>query len=77
MGKKSSLYIFDEVDAALDKENAKKLSTLIKEMSREAQFIVISHNDSLIVNSDAAIGVVKTDGESKAYGIDVPSIIKK
>ncbi len=77
MGKKSSLYIFDEVDAALDKENAKKLSLLVKEMSKEAQFIVISHNDSLIVNADAAIGVVKTEGESKAYGVDVASIIKK
>lgn len=77
MGKKSAFYIFDEVDAALDKENAKKLSMLIKEMSKEAQFIVISHNDSLIVNSDAAIGVVKTEGESKAYGVDVANIIKK
>ena len=76
MGKKSSLYIFDEVDAALDKENAKKLSMLIKEMSKEAQFIVISHNDSLIVNSDTAIGVVKTEGESKAYGVDIASMIK-
>lgn len=77
MGKKSSLYIFDEVDAALDKENAKKLSLLIKEMSKEAQFIVISHNDSLIVNSDTAIGVVKTEGESRAYGVDIASMIKK
>ncbi|MDE1859127.1 MAG: chromosome segregation protein SMC [Candidatus Micrarchaeota archaeon] len=75
--KKSSLYIFDEVDAALDKENAKKLSMLIKEMSKEAQFIVISHNDSLIVNADTAIGVVKTEGESKAYGVDIASIVKK
>jgi chromosome segregation protein len=77
MGRKSSLYIFDEVDAALDKENAKKLSTLVKQMSQEAQFIVISHNDSLIVNADTAIGVVKTEGESKAYGVDVSSMIKK
>ncbi len=77
MGRKSSLYIFDEVDAALDKENAKKLSILIKEMSKEAQFIVISHNDSLIVNADTAIGVVKAEGESRAYGVEVSSMVKK
>ena len=75
--KKSSLYLFDEVDAALDPENAKILSKLIKQMSNEAQFIVISHNNSLIVNADAAIGVTMGPSkESNAYGIDIASAIK-
>ncbi|VVB77475.1 Chromosome partition protein Smc [uncultured archaeon] len=71
MCKPSSMYLFDEIDAALDKENSKKLSQLIKELGKQAQFIVVSHNDSLIVNADAAIGVVKTSDESKAVGIDI------
>lgn len=75
--KPSSLYIFDEVDSALDKENSKKLSMLIKQMSKDAQFVVVSHNDSLIVNADTAIGVVKTENESKAIGLEVPSILNK
>lgn len=77
MCKPSSLYIFDEVDAALDKENSKKLSQLIKQMSRNAQFIVVSHNDSLIIDADTAIGVVKVNDESKAIGIAVSSITNR
>ena len=73
MCKPSALYLFDEIDSALDKENSKKLSQLIKQMSGDAQFVVVSHNDSLIVNADAAIGVVKTDGESKVVGIEISS----
>lgn len=75
--KKSSMYLFDEVDAALDSENAKTLSKLIKQMSDVAQFIVISHNNSLIVNADTAIGVTM-DGtkESKAIGLEIGSMIK-
>lgn len=77
MHKPSALYIFDEVDSALDKENSKKLSHLIKEMSRNSQFVVVSHNDSLIVNSDTAVGVSKTEGESRAVGLQVANIASK
>ena len=75
--KKSSLYLFDEVDAALDPDNAKILSKLIKQMSDVAQFIVISHNNSLIVNADTAIGVAMDDKkESKAIGLEIGSMLK-
>ncbi|MCL4365272.1 MAG: chromosome segregation protein SMC [Candidatus Marsarchaeota archaeon] len=74
--KKSSLYLFDEVDAALDSENAKILSRLIKEMSKDAQFVVISHNNSLIVNADTAIGVAMDESkESNAVGLDISSMM--
>ena len=75
--KKSSMYLFDEVDAALDSENAKTLSKLIKQMSDAAQFIIISHNNSLIVNADTAIGVtMDVTKESKAIGLEISSMIK-
>jgi len=77
MYKPSGIYIFDEIDASLDKENSKKLSQLIKQLSQNSQFIVVSHNDSLILNADAAIGVVKSNGESKAVGIEISSINEK
>ncbi|MDE1870388.1 MAG: chromosome segregation protein SMC, partial [Candidatus Micrarchaeota archaeon] len=77
MHKPSSLYIFDEVDSALDKENSKKLSHLIKEMSQSSQFVVVSHNDSLIVNADTAIGVAKMEGESRAVGLQVANVAKQ
>ncbi len=66
-----SLYIFDEIDASLDKENSKKLSRLMKEMSRKSQLIVISHNDSLITAADTAIGVVHRSGESRVVGLQL------
>ena len=69
MRRAMAFYIFDEIDAALDKENSKKLSMLIKEMSKRSQFVVVSHNDSMIVGSQTNIGVVMQSGESKAVGI--------
>ncbi|MFP3278611.1 MAG: chromosome segregation SMC family protein [Candidatus Micrarchaeota archaeon] len=75
MYKPSSIYIFDEIDAALDKENSKKLSQLLKQLSADSQFIVVSHNDTLISNADAAIGVAKVNGESKIFGLQVSSIV--
>jgi chromosome segregation protein len=77
MCKPSAIYLFDEIDAALDKENSKKLSQLIKEMAKQAQFIVVSHNDSLIASADAAIGVIRAEDESKAVGIEISSLKNK
>ena len=53
----ASFYIMDEVDAALDKHNSEKLSHLIKSYSSKAQYIVISHNDSVISEADVLYGV--------------------
>ncbi|MDE1855556.1 MAG: chromosome segregation protein SMC [Candidatus Micrarchaeota archaeon] len=77
MCKPSSLYLFDEIDSALDKENSKKLSQLIKGMAKDAQFVVVSHNDSLIVNADVALGVAKSGGDSQVYGIEISNVSKK
>ncbi|MGI0100748.1 MAG: AAA family ATPase [Candidatus Micrarchaeaceae archaeon] len=66
-----SVYLFDEIDASLDKENSKKLSRLMKEMSKSSQLIVISHNDSLISAADTAIGVVHRNGESRVVGLEL------
>jgi chromosome segregation protein len=69
-----SLYIFDEIDVSLDKENAKKLSKLIKELSKSSQFIVVSHNDVLITSADTAIGVMIRNNESHSVGVRVADI---
>ena len=57
-----SFYLYDEIDV-VDKENSKKLSKLIKELSKNSQFVVVSHNDSLITMAEAAIGVAKQDNQ--------------
>ncbi|MFW6285938.1 MAG: chromosome segregation protein SMC [Nanoarchaeota archaeon] len=57
----ASFYIFDEVDAALDILNAEKLGKLINNYSRNAQYIVVSHNEYLIQSSDVIYGVTMND----------------
>ncbi len=66
-----SFYIFDEIDASLDKQNSKKLSMLLKGMSDMAQFIVVSHNDIMISGADTIIGVTKGADGSKAVGMNI------
>jgi chromosome segregation protein len=68
----SPFYILDEADAALDKTNTKKVSNLIKKQADMAQFIVISHNDSLVSEADQVYGVSMEDGESKIMGLELP-----
>jgi len=65
-------YILDEIDAALDKANSKKIADLIKNLSAEAQFIVISHNDTIIKEGDRVYGVTMEKGESKIIGLELP-----
>lgn len=65
----SSFYILDEVEAALDKENSKKFANLVKELSSQAQFIVVSHNDNVIPFADVALGVTKTKLGSKIVSV--------
>lgn len=61
----ASFYILDEIDAALDKHNSETLSKLIRAYADRAQYIVISHNDALISESDTLFGVSMNDGVSK------------
>ncbi|MBI2530567.1 MAG: AAA family ATPase [Candidatus Diapherotrites archaeon] len=62
-------YFFDEADAALDKENSEKLMRMIMDISRESQFIAITHNDSLIRNADQIIGVALNEQKSSVIGL--------
>ncbi len=67
----ASFYILDEIDAALDKHNAETLSQLIRAYSDRAQYIVISHNDSLIAEADTLFGVSMKDGISKVTSLKI------
>ncbi|MBI5332575.1 MAG: AAA family ATPase [Candidatus Aenigmarchaeota archaeon] len=69
----SPFYVLDEVDAALDKINTKKVANLVKKYSKKIQFIVISHDDITISAADKVFGIAKQDGVSKVFGIDLPT----
>lgn len=70
--KPSPFYVLDEIDAALDKENSKIVADLVKNLSKEHQFIVITHNDTTIRTGDRVYGVSMIDGESKIMGLELP-----
>ncbi len=57
----ATFYILDEIDAALDKHNSEILAKLIRNYSDRAQYIMISHNDSIISEADVLFGVSMND----------------
>ncbi len=70
--KPAPFYMLDEADATLDKTNSKRVAELIKKQSKLAQFIVISHNDTIVREADQIYGVTMEDGESKVLAIKLP-----
>ncbi|MEK6820851.1 MAG: AAA family ATPase [archaeon] len=62
-------YFFDEVDAALDMTNSRKVGILIKEMSKSSQFISITHNDQVVKVADQIVGVAKSNTHSSVIGL--------
>jgi len=72
--KPSPFYILDEVDAALDKENSKKLAKLVSQMSKNSQFIMVSHNDTMMSSADTVLGVTRVGPASKLVGVKLESV---
>ena len=64
-------YIFDEIDAALDKRNSERLAELLKKYMKRGQYIVISHNDEVIANSTNLYGVSMSEGVSKILSLKI------
>jgi chromosome segregation protein len=65
-------YIFDEVDAALDKKNSEQLALLVKNYAKKAQYIIISHNDGVISEADILYGVSMNEfGISKVTSLKI------
>ncbi|MGM5485187.1 MAG: chromosome segregation protein SMC [Nanobdellota archaeon] len=68
----ATFYIFDEVDAALDKKNSEKLAELIRKYSENAQYLIISHNDAVISEANHLYGVSMNEhGMSKIVSLKV------
>ncbi|MEK6974598.1 MAG: chromosome segregation protein SMC [Nanoarchaeota archaeon] len=67
----ASFYLFDEVDAALDKTNSELLSKLIAKYASRAQYIVISHNDTIISEANQIYGVSMQEGVSKIISLKI------
>ena len=66
-----SFYIFDEVDAALDKRNSEQLAALIKRYMKSGQYIIVTHNDTLISEAPVLYGVSMQEGISKIISLEL------
>ncbi len=64
-------YIFDEIDAALDKRNSERLAGLLEQYMKSGQYIVITHNDAIIMNSNLLYGVSMQEGMSKILSLKI------
>jgi len=64
-------YIFDEIDAALDKHNSERLASLIKHYMKSGQYIIITHNDALISEATFLYGVSMQEGISKIVSLKI------
>ena len=66
----SPFYAFDEVDMHLDGPNVERLSTIITNQAKTAQFIVVSLRKPMLDNADRMIGVTQKDkGVTKISGV--------
>jgi chromosome segregation protein len=65
-------YIFDEIDAALDRRNSEKLAYLLKKHMKSGQYVMITHNDSIISESSNVLyGVSMQEGISKILSLEI------
>ena len=79
-------YVLDEIDAALDPMNVRRVAKLLHRLSREVgsdrdhdgggpspsvQFLVISHRDILLSYADRLYGVSNVNGLSQMYLLDM------
>ena len=71
MYKPSPFTFFDEIEAALDESNTKRLLKKLKEFTDKSQFILITHNKHTMKESDQLYGVTmnKEIGESKILSV--------
>ena len=68
----SPFCLLDEVDAPLDDANVGRFNDLLKEMGRECQFILVTHNKKTMESNNVLYGVTMQEpGISKAVSVQL------
>ncbi|MCF8244390.1 MAG: chromosome segregation protein SMC [Saprospiraceae bacterium] len=73
--KPAPFCIFDEVDAPLDDANIEKFNHIIKDFSKDSQFIIVTHNKQTMAAVDTIYGVYMAEqGVSAVTPVDFRSL---
>jgi chromosome segregation protein len=69
--------LLDEVDAPLDENNVGRFCEIVREMSRNVQFIFITHNKSTMELASQLVGVTMNEpGVSRLVAVDVDEAVR-
>ena len=70
--KPAPFCIFDEVDAPLDDANIDKFNEIIREFSKDSQFIIVTHNKRTMSSTDVIYGITMIEqGVSRVVPVDL------
>lgn len=70
--KPAPFCIFDEVDAPLDDANIDKFNNIIRNFSKESQFVIVTHNKRTMSSTDVIYGITMVEkGISRVVPVDL------
>ncbi len=70
--KPAPFCIFDEVDAPLDDANIDKFNNIIRNFSKESQFVIVTHNKRTMTSTDVIYGITMVEkGISRVVPVDL------
>ncbi|MEW6592915.1 MAG: AAA family ATPase [Candidatus Hadarchaeota archaeon] len=67
----TTFYIMDEIDDNLDPNNRERVAKILHKFSRESQIVVITHHNTIPSLASRVFGVVKDNGVSRLYSVDL------
>jgi len=75
LAKPSPFCILDEVDAPLDDDNLGHFATIIKDLSKDFQFLVITHNKLTMESADVLYGItMREPGVSQVVSVRMKDV---
>ncbi len=73
--KPSPFCLLDEVDAPLDEANSRRFNAMLRELSAETQFVVITHNRTTMEVADVLYGVTMQEpGASAVVSVQLSQV---
>lgn len=70
--KPAPFCIFDEVDAPLDDANIDKFNSIIRNFSKDSQFVIVTHNKRTMTSTDVIYGITMVEkGVSRVVPVDL------